>query len=86
MVGIDATYRVCKDKIALIIFTGINNMGISIILMCCFVVTEDKLAYQFALKSFEDFGFSIPNTVMTDQDRSLTAAISSEWPRAVHLF
>jgi len=85
VIGIDATYNVCKEKVALVIFTGVNNLGQTIILMGSFITKEDFDAYQFALLSFEGF-FGIPSTVMTDQDPALKSAIESQWKETNHLF
>jgi len=54
--------------------------------MCCFISNEDKEAYKFALSAFVSFGFPAPSSVMTDQDKALTAAIAQEWSNSRHLF
>ena len=54
--------------------------------MGCFVLRENTSSYEFALQSFVDFGYKLPDLIMTDQDEALTAAISKKWPTSVHLF
>lgn len=54
--------------------------------MGCFAIKEDTEAYKFALYSYGKFGFQQPLTVMTDQDKALTSAISQNWADSKHLF
>ena len=70
---------------AFVIFTAINNLGQTIILMGSFIVKENFNAYKFVLSSFEEF-FGIPSTVMTDQDPALKLAIEDQWRDTYHLF
>ena len=67
------------------LFTGVNNLGKTIILVGSFIVKEDYESYKFTLNSFEEF-FGQPTTVMTDQDPALKLAISKEWSFTHHLF
>jgi len=54
--------------------------------MGCFLAKGDKSAYSFALESFTSFGFPLPSTIMTDQERALIAAIKETWPSSRHLY
>lgn len=67
------------------LFTGINNLGRTVILMGCFLTRENIEGYRFALNSFEALGFKKPNCIMTDDDKALKSAIASEWPSSRHL-
>jgi len=54
--------------------------------MGCFVIKEDIASYVFALPAFIELGYLVPQVVMTDQDKALTAAIKQKWPNSAHLF
>ena len=79
-IGMDVTYRVCKEGVSLLLFVGINTYGKSFILMGCFLPKEDIPSFQFALESFTLFGFKTPGVCITDQVKALTAALSRKWP------
>jgi len=85
VIGIDATYNICKEKVAFVIFTAINKFGQTIILMGSLISREDFQSYKFALESFEEF-FCIPATVITDQDPALKSAIDCQWKGTKHIF
>ncbi|KAL7105840.1 hypothetical protein ACP275_07G070800 [Erythranthe tilingii] len=81
----DSTYKTNKYFYPLVIFSGTNNHGSTFIFGASFMYNETIESYRWLLQAFlEAMNGKVPGSVLTDQDSSMVAAISSEFPGAKH--
>ena len=81
---IDATYKTNRFGLPLILFTAIDNHGITILVAGCFVSNEKSDSYLWTLQQFQNSTSRSPTVVFTDGDHELARAIQSVWPSSRH--
>ena len=84
-IGIDSTYNVSREGYSLCIFITVNKFWDTRILAFYFMASEKKIDYDFGLQTFQSL-FSIPENVITDQEKALISSINDNWPKAHHIF
>jgi hypothetical protein len=72
----DATYNTNKQNLALAVISGVSGEGWNIILAIALLSRETAENYRWLLKEFIEFNNGVePNTIITDFDSSMCAAI-----------
>ena len=86
LLGIDATYGTCRQRYLLYQIVVVDSCGIGIPICFAFLSNETTEAIQTFFQHFKEFVGDIPvRTIITDDCAALQRAISTEFPRAVHL-
>ncbi|XP_016192053.1 protein FAR1-RELATED SEQUENCE 5-like [Arachis ipaensis] len=81
----DSTYNRNVYNKPLVIFSGSNHHGQTVIFGCCLLVNEDICSYKWLLETFlETMGSKHPTAVVTDGDLSMREAIKKVFPCATH--
>ncbi|XP_016206098.1 protein FAR1-RELATED SEQUENCE 5-like [Arachis ipaensis] len=81
----DSTYNRNIYNKPLVIFSGSNHHGQTVIFGCGLLVNEDIGSYKWLLETFlEAMGSKHPTAVVTDGDLSMREAIKQVFPYATH--
>lgn len=85
VVAFDATYRKNRYDKPLVIFSGCNHHGGTIIFGCALVSNETRETYKWLLNTFlEAMYHKQPKGVVTDGDLSMREAIKEVFPNSLH--
>jgi hypothetical protein len=76
----DCTYKTNRFKMPLLHFVGLSNVGKSFSVAFCFMKSETKNDYIWALKSWLDCFLQSPNVLVTDHEEALIYASSEVFP------
>ena len=82
---IDATYKTNRFGMPLILFTVVDNNGLTILLGGCLVSNERYEFYVWTLEKFQSCVRRPPIVVFTDGDTELMRAIRAILPESTHL-
>jgi hypothetical protein len=78
----DATYNTNKQNLALAVISGVSGEGWNIILAIALLSRETAENYRWLLKELIEFNNGVePNTIITDFDSSMCAAIESTFQK-----
>ena len=83
----DATYKTNRYNMPLLLISSVDPFGRSYVVACCLLRNESTSVYDMALASFKKLFGSVmpfPNTIVTDQERSLMNAIDNQFPGSSH--
>jgi zinc finger SWIM domain-containing protein 3 len=81
----DATYKTNGYRFPLVILSGVNNHRNTCVFATALVQNETTETYVWVLTNLvQAMGGRRPNTVITDGDRSMHAAIKTVFPNAIH--
>ena len=81
----DATYKTNRFRMPLILFTGIDNNGLTTLVGGCLVSDETFESYAWCIREFRECVRIDPTVVCTDGDHELAKAIRDVWPNSDHL-
>ena len=81
----DATYKTNRFGMPLILFTTIDNNGLTILVGGCLVSDETFESYAWCIRELRECARIDPKVVFTDGDHELAKAIRDVWPNSVHL-
>ncbi|XP_022982131.1 protein FAR1-RELATED SEQUENCE 6-like isoform X1 [Cucurbita maxima] len=86
-ITIDTTCLTNRYEIPLISFVGVNHHGQSVLLGCGFVGFESVECFVWILKAWLQcmLGCS-PQVIITDQNKTLVAAVTEVFPKACHCY
>ncbi|XP_057744669.1 protein FAR1-RELATED SEQUENCE 5-like [Arachis stenosperma] len=85
IVAFDSTYKKNKYNKPLVIFSGCNHHGQTVIFGSCLLSNETTEMYKWLLKMFvEAMGGKSPKAVITDRDLAMRDAIKNIFPDATH--
>ncbi|XP_078439877.1 protein FAR1-RELATED SEQUENCE 11-like [Wolffia australiana] len=82
---IDATYNTNRFGMPLVLFTMIDNHGLTILTASCLLSNEQFDSYSWALQQFRSYTNLDPIVLFADGDMELARAIKDIWPTTVHL-
>ncbi|XP_078438771.1 protein FAR1-RELATED SEQUENCE 11-like [Wolffia australiana] len=82
---IDATYKTNRFGMPLVLFTVIDNHGLTVLTARCLLSNEQFDSYSWALQQFRYYTNRDPIVLFTDGDMELARAIKVIWPNAIHL-
>ena len=83
----DATYKTNKFNMPLLLLSSVDPFGQTYVVACCLLRNETTLSHNTALSSFKQlFGLTVPivNSIITDQETTLTNAIAGQLPDSSH--
>ena len=84
-VFMDATYSTNPYRMALVVFSGVNNEGKNCILGYALLKRETMESYKWLLHHLLSFNNEAPCVLLTDFDASMAGAIESVLPKTTHL-
>nr|XP_043625711.1 protein FAR1-RELATED SEQUENCE 1-like [Erigeron canadensis] len=85
VVSFDSTYLTNKYSMPFAPFVGVNHHEHSILFGCGLLSAEDKETYEWLFKSWlECMDGSPPKAIITDQCRSMQAAVACVFPESHH--
>lgn len=84
VIGIDPTYKLCKENVSLVVFVCVNQYFISELIAICFCSEEKEANYEFALASYIKVGFKQPTIVFTDREKALCNAVEKKFKGQKH--
>ncbi|XP_078436358.1 protein FAR1-RELATED SEQUENCE 11-like [Wolffia australiana] len=82
---IDATFKTNRFGMPLVLFTVIDNHGLTVLSAGCLLSNEQFDSYLWALQQFRYYTNCDPIVLFTDGDMELARAIKVIWPNAIHL-
>ncbi|XP_078438352.1 protein FAR1-RELATED SEQUENCE 11-like [Wolffia australiana] len=82
---IDATYKMNRFGMSLVLFTVIDNHGLTVLTAGCLLSNGQFDSYSWALQQFRPYTNLDPIVLFTDGDMELARAIKDIWPTTVHL-
>jgi len=85
VVLIDATYRINKYKLPVVIFSGYTHKGRNCIFGIGIVNDEKETTYQWLFEKFFAAHNDLPLFMVTDHDSSITAVIEKNYKSIIHL-
>ncbi|XP_024019197.1 protein FAR-RED IMPAIRED RESPONSE 1 isoform X2 [Morus notabilis] len=87
VVSFDTSYIKINDKLPFAPFVGVNHHFQSMLLGCAMVADETKSTFVWLMKTWlRAMHGQAPKVIITDQDKSLTAAIEEVFPNTRHCF
>ncbi|KAL2932345.1 Protein FAR1-RELATED SEQUENCE 3 [Bienertia sinuspersici] len=87
VVTLDTSYRVNQYKVPFAPFTGVNHHGQTILFGCALLLDDSEASFVWLLRTFVTaMSDHPPVSIVTDQDRSIQAAVSQVLPKARHCF
>ncbi|KAL6501354.1 hypothetical protein OROHE_025001 [Orobanche hederae] len=84
--GFDTTYRVNSYDMPFGIFIGTDNYGRTVLFGCALLRNESRATFCWLMKTFLRLMKKPPKTIITDQDKWMTEAITKEMPYTKHAF
>ncbi|KAL6576654.1 hypothetical protein OROMI_010930 [Orobanche minor] len=84
--GFDNTYRVNSYDMPFGIFIGIDNYGRTALFGCALLRNESRATFCWLVKTFLRLVKKSPKTIITDQDKWMTEAITKEMPYRKNAF
>nr|XP_043625847.1 protein FAR1-RELATED SEQUENCE 6-like [Erigeron canadensis] len=85
VVSFDSTYLTNRYNMPFAPFVGVNHQGHSILLGCGLLLAEDKETYEWLFKSWlECMDGCPPKAIITDQCRSMQAAVTCVFSESHH--
>jgi hypothetical protein len=83
---VDATYKTNRFGMPLVLFTAIDNHGITHLVAGCLVSNERYESYLWCFRAFAECGANLPPVVVfSDGDTEIARAIAEVWPQSTHL-
>ena len=82
---IDATYKTNRFGMPLVLFTVIDNHGLTVLIAGCLLSNEQFESYSWALQQFRTYTNLDPKVFFTYGDVELARAIKEVWATTVHL-
>ncbi|XP_078442232.1 protein FAR1-RELATED SEQUENCE 11-like [Wolffia australiana] len=82
---IDTTNKTNRFGMPLVLFTVIDNHGLTVLTAGCLLSNEQFESYTWALQQFRSYTNLDPIVLFTDGDMELARAIKDIWPNAIHL-
>ncbi|KAL8152070.1 hypothetical protein V2J09_021878 [Rumex salicifolius] len=83
VVSFDTTYVRSKYKMPLALFVGVNQHYQFLLLGCAFVSDESEATYSWIMHTWSKaMGGQTPKVIITDQDSSMSSAVSKIFPTA----
>ncbi|CAN4123347.1 unnamed protein product [Withania somnifera] len=83
----DTSYMKSNEKMPFALFIGVNHHCQPMLLGCAVVADETKPTFVWLMKTWlRAVGGQAPNVIITDQDKSLKAAIEEVFPCSRHCF
>ncbi|XP_078446338.1 protein FAR1-RELATED SEQUENCE 11-like [Wolffia australiana] len=82
---IDATYKTNRFGMPLVLFTVIDNHGLTVLTAGCLLSNEQFESYSWALQQSRSYTNLDPIVLFTDGDAELARATKDIWPSAIHL-
>jgi hypothetical protein len=87
VITFDTTYLTNKYKMPFAPFVGVNHHSQSILFRCGLLSNENIDTFVWLFKTWlKCMSDQAPNAIITDQDKSMQAAIRRVFPRAKHRF
>lgn len=87
VVSFDTSYMKNNDKMPFAPFVGVNHHFQPMLLGCALLADESKATYVWLMKTWlRAMSGTTPNVIITDQEKSLTAAIKEVFPTSRHCF
>ncbi|KAL7116770.1 hypothetical protein ACP275_03G026100 [Erythranthe tilingii] len=85
VVTFDATYLTNRYSMPFVPFTGVNHHHQSVMFGCALLVNETTSSYVWLLRTWLEAMFGrAPSVVITDEDKSMRAAIAEVLPSTSH--
>jgi len=81
---IDTTYNVNYYSTPLVVLSGVDNCYRNILFGLAFVNSEEQATYNWVLSQFDSIVQEKPQLIMSDQDKSLCAAIKNTYSGLEH--
>ena len=85
VVLIDATYRINKYKLPVVLFSGYTHKGRNCIFAIRIVNDEKESTYQWLFEKFFIAHQELPTFIVTGHDLALTAVIQENYKNVFHL-
>ncbi|XP_028063074.1 protein FAR1-RELATED SEQUENCE 6-like [Camellia sinensis] len=83
VVSIDTTCLTDKFEVPLVVFTGVNHHGQPVLLGCGLLASETVESFTWLFRAWLTYMLGRPpQAIITDQHKSLQAALSDVFPRA----
>jgi len=83
---VDATYRVNKYKLPLVLFTGFDYRGKNVLLGVAIVNDETEETYDWVFRSFFKLHLQrMPKIIVTDHDLAIQAVLIKTYPEITHI-
>ncbi|XP_009767065.1 protein FAR-RED IMPAIRED RESPONSE 1 isoform X1 [Nicotiana sylvestris] len=87
VVFFDTSYTKSNEKMPFVLFVGVNHHCQPMLLGCALVADETKPTFVWLMKTWlRAVGGQAPKVMITDQDKSLKAAIEEVFPCSRHCF
>lgn len=87
VVSFDTSYMKNNDKMPFAPFVGVNHHFQPMLLGCALLADESKATYVWLMKTWlRAMSGTAPNLIITDQEKTLTAAIKEVFPTSRHCF
>lgn len=86
VIGIDATYKTCKENYFLFQIVVVDSCGVGMPVCFGFLNSESTDCIKIFLRTFKSFVGDIPiKTIISDDSAAIQAAVSAELPTANHI-
>lgn len=87
VVSIDTSYIKNNEKLPLVPFVGVNHHSQPMLLGCALVADESRVTFVWLMKTWlRAMGGKSPKVILTDQERTMTAAIEEVFPSTRHCY
>lgn len=82
---LDTSYRVNQYNVPFAPFTGVNHHGQTILFACVLLLDDSEASFSWLFKTFlMAMHDQAPVSIITDQDRTIRAAVSQVFPKSRH--
>ena len=86
VVGMDATYKFCKEDLILLAFIAVNKFFLTEVIAICLMNKDKKDNYNFALNSFEKVFQKRPKIIYIDRHLGQESALKESWDNVTRLY
>jgi len=85
IIEFDATYKTNRFGLPLVLFSGVDSNGVTLLFAGALIVKENQAAYEWVLKLFLKYVCVSPKVVITDSAPEIRAAIEAVLPESKYL-